>query len=218
MWPLLAGLTLAAAGCAPQYTFRNPDLAPADLGSAKVLLLPVDVRGLPGKTDGLDDRVVSGAKKVLGLIDLRPGRPSFEAASLDDIGWETGTAMLYLLDVRGLYDFTADTEPAGRGLSKLPDRLARLTAVAVKKFDLRFRPRYLLSLCVQGRGKGVLEGTVKFRIAAGVYDLEKRQIHSFSFLHDIMADDRKALETALFESAKEMLHHIVEVAARPQEN
>jgi hypothetical protein len=214
----IAGVCAAAlAGCAPGYTFRNPDLPPHDLGKGKVLLLPVDVRGLTGKEDTLVARVLEGGRSVFGkrLVDLAPASPSFIAAGLEDLGWETGTGMLYLLDEKELFDFTKDPSPAGRGLAELPAKLARLAGIAQKKFDLAEKPGFLLCLNVQGRGKGVLEGTVKFRLLAGLYSLTAGQIHAFVILHDSTADDPKTVKTTLRDAAAEALETLADLAREP---
>jgi hypothetical protein len=122
--------------------------------------------------------------------------------------------MFYLLDEHGLFDFKADKTPGGKGLSQIPGKLAKMVEIAAQKFDLRFKPRYLLCLQAQGRGAGLLEGTVKYRILAGLYDLEKDLIHSFEFIHDSMADDPKALRTSLGEAAQETVESLCEVAAQ----
>ncbi len=214
-----AAIAACAAGCGGGYVFRNPELPPAVLKDSPALLLPVEARGLPGNAQALAAAAAKGALSAVpgSAIDVSPALPSFEAAGLEGTGWEAVSGMFHLLDEHGLFDPAADSAPCGRGLESLHSRLDKLASIAARKFDLRFGPRWLLALGVQGRGKGALEGTLKYRVSAGIYDIQKRRIHTFVFMEDAMADDEKALLRSVEVSARELAAQAIGAAETPAE-
>ncbi len=206
---------LLALGCGDEYVFRNPELAPAALQASPALLLPVGVRDLPGNGPDLAAAAAKAAAAAAGksAIDVGASLPSLEAAGLADAAWEALDGMLHAADAHGLYDLSADARPCGKGLETLHGKMAKAAEIAARKFDLRFPPRYVIVLGIQGRGKGVLEGTLRFRATAALYDLQSMRTHTLALLDDVMADDQKALLGAMEDTPAELMGTLLAGAA-----
>jgi hypothetical protein len=194
-------LTLVAAfgllsACASTKLYIRPGSTPPDMTKDKIILMPVDIHGLPGDTTAQSAALFAGfmgAFQDKG-ISLQPIKPVLEAAGLNNISWELAEGMYHLVSFHESYDFKEDGGFHG-GDSKLPliiEGTAKLVEMAATELKLDFKPKYVAVAHIDSEGSSV-PGSVGYRVIGGVYNVEEGKIDQVVWYEQTTAQDEAVI-------------------------
>ena len=192
----IAVIGASMMACTSTKLMVRPGSTPADPGKDKFLIMPVDIHGLKG------DKLAKEAALFAGFVaafqesgvPLQPIKPALEAVGLNNLSWELAEGMYHAVSFHKSFDFKEDAGFHG-GNSKLPliiEGTAKLIEVAAENLKLDFKPKYVAVAHIDGVGSSIPK-TVKYRVIAGIYNVEEGKIDQVIWYEQATADEEAAI-------------------------
>lgn len=185
------------AGCGSKVKVWRPASASAtlDMEGKKFLVMPADMRSLPGDKNALSAALFGGFIAEFGDkgISLQPIQPALEQAGLGDLSWKLARGMDHAAffhnsvqwDACGGEDYT--TIP--NLVKTLVEKVGALLNIPDLKFD------YIVVLNIDSLGSSI-PGTTKLRVMGGIYDPAKSEIAVAIEWDQTTAEDALLVEMA----------------------
>jgi hypothetical protein len=195
---LAVAIVAASLGsaCASTKLLVRPGSTAPDPSADKFLVMPVDIHGLKGDKLAQEAALFGGFVAAFreNGVPLQPIKPALEAVGVGNLSWELAEGMFHLASFHNKFDFKEDGGFHG-GDSKLPliiEGTAKLVELAAKELKLDFKPKYVTVAHIDGVGGG-LPKTVKYRVIAGIYNVEAGMIDQVIWYEQTTADEEAAI-------------------------
>ena len=191
----LAGANMFACGGGTKLMVR-PGSTPANVGTEKFLIMPVDIHGLPGDKTAQEAALFAGFVAAFGEngVPLQPIKPVMETVGLNNLSYEMAEGMYHLVSTHNTYDFAEDGGFHG-GESKLQliiEGSAKLIEVAANELKLDFKPKYVVVAHIDSTGSSIPK-TVGYRVIGGVYNVEEKKIDQVIWYETSTAEEDAAI-------------------------
>jgi hypothetical protein len=194
---LLMAFGLGTVACGGSATiFRRAQAPMVDYNKEKFIVMPVDIHGLPGDKMKLGAALFGGFVGGFGGngISLQPIKPALEAAGMGNLSWELAHGIYHVVSFHKLYDLKMDKDRAK--LAAIPELVAKLVDLAATNLKLDFKPRFVVMAHIDGKGKGRLPGTLKYRVIGAVYDVQLQKVHAVTYFEKTTAEKAIMAEMA----------------------
>jgi hypothetical protein len=176
---LLMSMLLAfalLAGCGGKKVWR-PEGSPGyvEMEGKKFLIMPVDMRYLPGDKDKLGAALFGGFIAEFGDagISLQPIQPALDKLGLGSLSWKLARGMDHAAFFHNSVEWDAcsgeDYSVVPNMVKKLIENVAELLNMPELKFD------YIVVLHIDSLGSPI-PGSAKLRVMGGIYDPYKDEI------------------------------------------
>ncbi|MCP3926914.1 MAG: hypothetical protein GY714_30520 [Desulfobacterales bacterium] len=169
---VVVGLT--GCGGVKQHIRTDADLP--NFTKDKIVIMPASTWGLPGDKLAQSAALLGGFVAAFGKqgVSLQPLQPVLEKMGMGSMSWRMARGMYHMVSFHKTYDFKKDVGYHGSSeLPKIIDATAKIISLASKQLKLKFKPKYVAVINVDGYGNWYSFGySKKLRITCGLYNVK----------------------------------------------
>jgi hypothetical protein len=168
---------VAITGCGSLNQHVRPSADLPDFAKDKIIIMPAAIWGLPGDNLKQSAALFGGFVAAFGKqgVSLQPLQPVLKKMGMGNISRRLARGMYHMASFHNTFDFKKDAGYHGGNsvLPKIIDATAKVISLATKKLKLKFKPKYVAVINIDGYGNWYSFGySRKLKITCGLYNVE----------------------------------------------